>query len=367
MPTQRADEISYYEELGVEPDSSPKEIRDSFRALVRLLHPDHHTDPALKSIAERQLRRVNRVYAVLSDPEKRRRYDLASDEEFTPATIVFNPSSNIDPRRFVARFLWIGASVIFCGTCAWLLIDSFEPSPVQFPDHPANLVRAAAPVIPRDASASLDSELENLRSDLRRMRAERDAARSEATRLKEMLDTGNDHPLAVNGTAIAPAPALPAMDQIPAFKTPLLPSRTQSGLSAMPAPRGSSRQPGSDAHQFAGFWFFAPTSERTNKNLYPPQFIEAILTEHNGVVHGKYRSRYQIVDRAISPDVNFEFTGSTAGATLTTPWVGFGGAKGQVVLSLIGENSLKFDWKAVDLGSAQGLSSGTATLTRRVE
>src|SRR5665213_3534176 len=231
MPTQRADEISYYEELGVEPDASPKEIRDSFRALVRLLHPDHHTDPELKSIAERQLRRVNRVYAVLSDPEKRRRYDLASDEEFTPSTIVFNPSSNIDPRRFVARFLWIGAAVIFCGTCTWLLIDSFDASPVQIPDRPANMVRAAAaPAAPRDASASSDSELEYLRSDLRKARAERDAARFEVTHLKEMLDTRNERPLAVNGMAVAPAPALPAMDQAPAFRAPFLPSRTLPGL-----------------------------------------------------------------------------------------------------------------------------------------
>ena len=85
------------------------------------------------------------------------------------------------------------------------------------------------------------------------------------------------------------------------------------------------------------------------------------------MIHGRYRSRYRIVDRAISPDVNFEFTGTSNGTTLTTPWTGLGGAKGQLVLSLVGENSLKFDWTATELGSGQGLTSGTATLTRRIE
>jgi hypothetical protein len=73
------------------------------------------------------------------------------------------------------------------------------------------------------------------------------------------------------------------------------------------------------------------------------------------------------VDRAISPDVNFEFTGTASGTELTTPWTGVGGAKGQLNLSLTGENSLKFDWTASDLGTAQGLASGTATLMRRID
>jgi hypothetical protein len=65
--------------------------------------------------------------------------------------------------------------------------------------------------------------------------------------------------------------------------------------------------------------------------------------------------------------VNFEFTGIVNGAGLTTPWTGLGGARGQLTLSLTGENSLKFDWTTSELGSTQGLVSGTATLTRRID
>ena len=172
-------------------------------------------------------------------------------------------------------------------------------------------------------------------------------------------------------SAILPPPPtlLPeTLDSEPDPKlAPVLPRNTAAPV-ASATPHSSPAKPlGADPHQFAGFWFFALGAERTNKNLYPPQFIEAILTERNGVVHGRYRSRYRIVDRAISPDVNFEFSGSPAGTGLTTPWTGMGGAKGQLILVLTGENSLKFDWTAIELGTTQGLASGTATLTRRID
>jgi len=135
-----------------------------------------------------------------------------------------------------------------------------------------------------------------------------------------------------------------------------------------PALRNARTLPGSDAHQFAGFWFFARSSQ-TNRtaNLYPPEFIEATLTEQNGVIHGKYRSRYRIVDRAISPDVNFEFSGTPAAGAIACAWNGPGGARGQLTLQMTDENYIKVDWTASDVGSLQGLASGTATLTRRLE
>jgi hypothetical protein len=148
---------------------------------------------------------------------------------------------------------------------------------------------------------------------------------------------------------------------VPAAPRPALPSPSPPVVRSL-------RPPGSDPHQFAGFWFFARSSQTNrNKSLYPPEFIEATLTELNGVVHGKYRSRYRIVDRAISPDVNFEFSGTPAGATIACAWNGPGGAKGQLTLQMTGENDLKVDWSASDVGSIQGLASGTATLTRRLD
>ena len=104
-----------------------------------------------------------------------------------------------------------------------------------------------------------------------------------------------------------------------------------------------------------------------NQALYPPEYIEATITEESGVIHGRYRSRFQIVDRAISPDVNFTFTGTPNGPQFNCLWTGAGGAKGELTLKLTSENSLRIDWTASELGTLQGLNSGTAVLTRRIE
>jgi hypothetical protein len=120
--------------------------------------------------------------------------------------------------------------------------------------------------------------------------------------------------------------------------------------------------------QFGGVWFYAkPAVVHQNKTiaLYPPDFIEANLVENDGVIRGRYTSRYQVVGRAISPDVNFTFTGTLLnGSQLTCPWTGEEGAQGNLTLTLVSENSMRLDWIARTLGRHQGLSSGTAVLSR---
>ena len=49
------------------------------------------------------------------------------------------------------------------------------------------------------------------------------------------------------------------------------------------------------------------------------------------------------------------------------PWTGAAGAKGELTLKLTSENSMRIDWTASELGTQQGLHSGTAVLTRRIE
>ena len=75
IASHRDGDISYYEELGLTANASPEEIRDAFRLYVRLLHPDQQLDPDLKQAAELQMRKLNRIYDVLSDPQSRKRYD----------------------------------------------------------------------------------------------------------------------------------------------------------------------------------------------------------------------------------------------------------------------------------------------------
>jgi DnaJ-class molecular chaperone len=62
----------YYEVLGVPRTASDKEIKSAFRKLARQHHPDVNPDDP--SAAER-FKEINEAREVLSDPEKRRRYD----------------------------------------------------------------------------------------------------------------------------------------------------------------------------------------------------------------------------------------------------------------------------------------------------
>ena len=62
----------YYKILGVEKTADQKEIKKVYRRLARQFHPD--VNPGDKA-AESHFKEINEAYEVLSDPEKRRKYD----------------------------------------------------------------------------------------------------------------------------------------------------------------------------------------------------------------------------------------------------------------------------------------------------
>ncbi len=64
----------YYAILGVPRHATQEEIKKAYRELARRYHPDRH--PGDKAMEER-FKEINEAYAVLSDPEKRARYDQA--------------------------------------------------------------------------------------------------------------------------------------------------------------------------------------------------------------------------------------------------------------------------------------------------
>jgi DnaJ-class molecular chaperone len=61
-----------YETLGVKKDASAEEIQKAYRALAKKLHPD--LNPGNKE-AEESFKNVSSAYALLSDPDKRARFD----------------------------------------------------------------------------------------------------------------------------------------------------------------------------------------------------------------------------------------------------------------------------------------------------
>lgn len=66
---------NYYAELGVARDAGSEEIKKAYRRLARELHPDVNPDPA----AQERFKVVTAAYEVLSDPDKRRMFDMGGD------------------------------------------------------------------------------------------------------------------------------------------------------------------------------------------------------------------------------------------------------------------------------------------------
>lgn len=62
----------YYKILGVDKTADEKEIKKAYRRLARQFHPD--MNPGDKA-AEARFKEINEAHEVLSDPEKRRKYD----------------------------------------------------------------------------------------------------------------------------------------------------------------------------------------------------------------------------------------------------------------------------------------------------
>src|SRR5918998_4612330 len=60
-----------YEILGVGRDATDEDIKKAYRRLAREYHPDVNPDPA----AEERFKEVAAAYEILSDPQKRQRYD----------------------------------------------------------------------------------------------------------------------------------------------------------------------------------------------------------------------------------------------------------------------------------------------------
>ncbi len=71
--------MDYYETLGVKKDSTPPEIKKTYRKLALKYHPDKNKGDKQ---AEDKFKEISEAYAVLSDPEKKKQYDLYGSNGF---------------------------------------------------------------------------------------------------------------------------------------------------------------------------------------------------------------------------------------------------------------------------------------------
>jgi molecular chaperone DnaJ len=73
-----ANKRDYYEVLGVPKNAPPEEIKDAYRKLAMQYHPDRNKAPE----AEERFKEISEAYAVLSDEDKRKQYDMLGHAGF---------------------------------------------------------------------------------------------------------------------------------------------------------------------------------------------------------------------------------------------------------------------------------------------
>jgi len=312
--------MDYYEELGVHRVAEVEEIRRAWRNLARLLHPDQQQEEGLRLLAEKQMKRLNEICAVLTDPVERLRYDRSLLRALPPRRAPAGRRPNWMPALALAAIA-VAAAALY---------------PRRATTHTASRPSPAV-AGPAALSTPKPAQWHPARAD-----APAPLRRHQEPALAKTL------PISVE-----PPPEIPATSPDPP-PPPGLPSAALAQPAPEPAPT------------IAGAWFYAPpkTSPGTTL-LYPPEFIEVFITESAGAIHGRYRARYRVGDRPISGAVQFSFEGLRQDGPTVLVWTGSEGASGEIRLKLLADDTLQVDWRATEFGASVGLASGAAILTRR--
>ena len=358
--------MNFYEELGVERGAPTEEIRQAYKTLARLLHPDGQMDERLRVMADRQMKRLHEMLGILSDPEQRRRYDeslpggqpgpaarWACDPRFAAAVPGEMPARRMrgaDWAHAASRYwFWvlIGTTCACAAAIWWVLPSDASPGEVRVvrPD-PAPARAAAVP-----------------------------GKKAEEERGRSQKSGDSSRPRAVNSAAQAAigAGGREELQEFPVHMPENSLEILMQGRRAQAAPvdPSAAEEPNGAAANgehagFAGNWFYSPRAgEKADPDTYRAIYIELVLKEDQGDLMGVYRARYQVPDQAISPNVVLRVRGKSApGDSLRADWTAPDGAKGILQMTLESPSAINVAWWTTEFGRQQRLTSGSAELVR---
>jgi len=356
--------MTYYEEFGLSPGASTEQIRHCYKALAKLLHPDQISDDNLKGLAELQMRRLNQILAVLTDPEKRRHYDAGLEDRLEPirrrgGSRTIPSHVHRPPRRLlIALCAWglpLAALVIFM-----MILLSEGAGARSVPIAPP-VADASSEVTPSDAPAPAETQPRfNPPAPPVEDRAGRDQLLTRLRTAETQLDKLRaEHQRTLEELALAARP----VSRVEVLASPIprfMPRRIMDAKQATPA--------GQPEAGFSGHWYYVPVErDRASNGMYTPEYIELHISENSGVVRGRYQARYRVTDQAIEPEVDFRFEGGGSAPDAQFPWAGPGASQGKVTLRLISADRLEVTWSATQLSAELNLASGIAQLIRQRE
>ena len=119
----------YYELLGVAPGTSGQELKDAYRDLAKVWHPDRFShDPRLQQKAQEKLKEINEAYERLTSGKaaRRPRPAPATAETHAPAATRATATNGAATARRKRPLLFIPAAAVFCAAF-FVALNSLTP------------------------------------------------------------------------------------------------------------------------------------------------------------------------------------------------------------------------------------------------
>ena len=339
--------MNHYEELGIDRDATISEIREAYKLAARLLHPDMQQDQRLKELAEREMKRLGGIVALLVNPRERARYDAELADGSRPVRLALLARAGRPEllQAVVRHWFWVllGSTTIGMGTWYGLARGADVPR-----GH-------AAAESARATSVPAVTVIEQ--APARR----RPVTTPEATVARNVGQTLPLRPRVSEAREPGPSPTTPMPVETPAEAAPVEPG---TGTPAQKRPAEAVRN--GDESPFAGEWLYAADGQTEDRaGTYPARYVEFRLRTESGTLVGDYRAVHTLVDKAISPEVVLRVRGeSPRGNAGTLDWESSAGARGQLELTLRSPNQLQVKWWTTQFGRQEALSSGMAVLMR---